>query len=192
MPRPPRVLVENGVYHVTARGNRGELVFPAPTDSRLFLELLARVCRRRGWACLSYCLMPNHFHLVLRTPKPDLSAGMQYLNGVYAQWFNERHGFKGHLFGGRFFSRLVEREEHALELARYVVLNPVRARLVPEPSEWPWSSYRACLARAPRPAWLATDWLEDLLDVEPDALARTFASFVRAAEATSTTAMSRV
>ena len=191
MPRPHRIVVENGIYHVTARGNRGQAVFLSPTDNRLFLELLARVCRRT-WSCLSYCLMPNHLHLVLRTPNADLSRGMQYLDGVYAQWFNERYGLRGHLFGGRFFSTLVEREEHALELARYVVLNPVRAKLAPHPEEWPWSSYGACVGLRPRPPWLSMGWLEDLLDSSPEELPRRFAAFVAAAETTSSSAMSGV
>jgi putative transposase len=103
--------------------------------------------------------MPNHYHVLVETPAPNLSAGMQRLNGHYAQWFNHLHGFSGHVFERRFFSRLVESTYDLLELARYVMLNPVRAGLCEEPSGWPWSSYRALVGEGPRASFLTTEWL---------------------------------
>jgi putative transposase len=105
-----------------------------------------------------YTQMGNHFHLVIETLEATLSTGMRQLNGVYAQWFNRRHGRVGHLFQGRFYSELVEREPHLLEVTRYVVLNPVRARMVAEPVDWPWSSYRATIGANTVPVWLDVDW----------------------------------
>jgi putative transposase len=111
------------------------------TDYRRFLLLLGQLAKELGWTCHVRCQMPNHFHLVLETPEPNLSAGMQRLNSRYAQWFNWRHGYKGHAFESRFYSGMIESNAHFLEVARYVVLNPVRARLCRHPREWPFSSY---------------------------------------------------
>src|SRR5205085_11255472 len=111
-------------------------IFGDDQDRRMFLGLLGVVLGRLGWRCSSYCLMPNHYHLVAETPQPDLSRGMQELNSRYASGFNWRYGLDGHLFQGRFRSIAVEGEEHFLELARYVVLNPVRAGLCSSPEEW--------------------------------------------------------
>jgi putative transposase len=159
MPRPPRLQLAGGIYHVTSRGNRKQPTFREGRDCEQFLVTLEAVVVRRKWLCHTYCLMPNHVHLVVETPNPDLSAGMQYLNGSYAQWFNRRHGFEGHLFQGRFHAVLVKSEWHLLELSRYVVLNPVRAKLVPDAGSWKWSSYRACVGEAPVPAFLTTEFV---------------------------------
>ena len=142
MARPPRILVPGGVYHVTGRGNRKQLIFRDDRDCEWFLAIAEEVSGRRSWEPLAYCLMPNHYHLVVQTPKPDLSLGMQRLNSRYAQAFNHRHDASGHLFQGRFHSVLVGHERHLLELARYLALNPVRAGLCDRPGEWRWSSYR--------------------------------------------------
>ncbi len=103
--------------------------------------------------------MPNHFHLMIQTPDADISAGMHRLNGGYAQWFNRRHEFDGHLFQSRFHSVLLESNWHLLELSRYIVLNPVCANICRDPAEFPWSSYRPFMALAPSPAFLTVDWL---------------------------------
>ena len=151
MPRPQRLQIAGGIYHVTARGNRRQEIFTDDRDRIRFLALLDQVAVRFGWSGHAYCLMPNHFHLVVETPGPTLSAGLQRLNGSYAQWFNWRHQKDGHLFQGRFHSVVVETDSHLLELSRYTVQNPVRARLCPSPIDWPWSSCRAILGLA-RPA----------------------------------------
>ena len=130
MARPLRLEYEGAVYHVTSRGNARDEIFLGDVDRAQFLETLGDAIRRHGWICHAYCLMTNHYHLLIETPEAGLSRGMQLLNGVYTQWFNRRHQRVGHLFQGRFKAVLVEKESHLLELARYVVLNPVRAGMV--------------------------------------------------------------
>jgi putative transposase len=147
MPRSHRIQVAGGVFHVTSRGNRRQDIFLHPTDYVGFLSLLDELARRRGWRGYGYCLLSNHYHLVVETPKPDLSAGMQWLNGRFAQTFNHRHAFDGHLFQGRFHSVPVESDWHLLELSRYLALNPVKAGLCSHPGHWRWSSYSAVVGR---------------------------------------------
>lgn len=159
MPRPLRILVAGGIYHVTARGNRRQEIFRDESDYGQFLAFLADVVARHGWTCHAYCLMPNHYHLVLETPKDDLSVGMHRLNSLYAMWFNYRHGLDGHLFQGRFHSVLLHSNWHLIELARYVALNPVRGGVCAHPSAWRWSSYRAMVGTARQPSFLAPTWL---------------------------------
>lgn len=179
VPRPPRSFVPHGVYHVTARGNRRQEIFLAEGDWIRFLNLLGRVAGEHRWSCLSYCLMPNHYHLVMETPNADLSAGMHRLNGRYARWFNERHGFNGHVFQSRFYAVLVESDAHLLELGRYLPLNPVRARLCRHPSAWPWSSYRALAGASRPPAFLHVDRLLGHFGADLERARRAFRLFVR-------------
>lgn len=120
----------------------------------MFLQFLGEAATRFGWSVTAYVLMTNHFHLVIQTPEPNLSRGMQWLNGTYAGWFNRRHGRSGHLFQGRFHAVLVERETYAAEVLRYVALNPVRAGLAERPETYRWSSYRATAGLDPAPDWL--------------------------------------
>lgn len=157
VPRPLRVNVPNGIYHVTSRGNRRQILFVNDLDRELFLGLLATVSALRRWKCHGYCLMPNHYHLVLQTPDADLSDGMQRLNGEYAQCFNYFHGTDGHLFQGRFHALLVESDWHLAELSRYLALNPVRAGLTTTAREWRWSSYAAIAEDRPSPPFVAVE-----------------------------------
>jgi REP element-mobilizing transposase RayT len=147
VPRPPRLQVAGGLYHVTARSNIGRIAFQDDAERAEFLAVLETGVARCGWSCRSYCLLSTHYHLLVATPEPDLSAGMQYVNGRYAQWANWYRSERSHLFEGRFRSVLVETESHALEAHRYIALNPVRAGLVRDPEEWPWSSLGAILGR---------------------------------------------
>ena len=180
MPRPPRICFPGAVYHITARGVDGAAIYRDAADRRLFLVLLALVVDGTGWRVYAYCLMGNHYHLLLETPRPNVSSGMQYLNGVYGQRFNRRHGRTGHLLGGRFHSALVERQSHLLEAARYVVLNPVRADLREHPAGWPWSSYRATAGTAPPPAFLDRRRLLKIFHADPNRAQRAYRSFVAA------------
>jgi putative transposase len=178
MARPPRAQVPGGIFHITARGNRRQEIFFDDRDRRRFLELLGAAVSRHGWRCHAYCLMPNHFHLMVETPAADLSAGMHLLNGRYAQWFNRSHEFEGHLFQSRFHSVLVVSTWHLLELSRYIVLNPVRARLCRDPADWRWSSYRASMALVPRPELLTVDWLLRQFGPDPESARPAFRRFV--------------
>jgi REP element-mobilizing transposase RayT len=156
MARPLRIDIEDGLYHVTSRGWERRVVVRDDRDRQRWLELLDRIATRCGWRVFAWVLMSNHFHLYLRTPQPNLSAGMHDLNGGYASFFNRRYRRCGALFQGRFKAVLVEDESHALELTRYVHLNPVRARIVERPEQYGWSSYQDYLGMRKAPAWL--DW----------------------------------
>ncbi|MCH8036411.1 MAG: transposase, partial [Proteobacteria bacterium] len=177
MSRPLRIEFPGALYHLTARGNARQDIYLDARDSRRFLGLLGEVCSRYAWRCFAYCLMTNHYHLVVETAHPNLAAGMRQLNGRYSQAFNHHHQREGHLFQGRYKAILVEREAYLLEVCRYVVLNPVRAGLARAPQAWRWSSYRATLAGA-GPAWLAAPALLGLFAPEPEAAARAYAAFV--------------
>lgn len=159
MSRPLRIEFPNALYHVTARGDRREDIFEDDEDRKLFLETLGEVIAQFNWVCYAWCLMDNHYHLLIQTPDGNLSKGMRQLNGVYTQASNRRHKRVGHLFQGRFKAILVDSDTYLLELSRYVVLNPVRARMVRKPGSWPWSSYRASVGLELAPDWLAVDGL---------------------------------
>lgn len=159
MARPLRIEFSGALYHVTTRGNAQQDVYCNDEDRLSFLGLLEKAIERYHWHCHAYCLMSNHYHLLIETQQPTLSKGMKYINGVYTQQFNKRHKRVGHVFQGRFKSILVESEAYLLELARYVVLNPVRANMVRSAKDWPWSSYRATAGmKEPHPC-LETDWV---------------------------------
>lgn len=158
MARPLRLEFEGAVYHLTTRGSERSAIFRGDRDRDQFLEMLGRIVEEERWTLHGYCLMGNHYHLLLETPLGNLSAGMRNLNGRFTQWFNLRHRRTGHLLEGRFKGILVEKEAHLLELARYLVLNPVRARMAKHPGEWPWSNYRATAGLLAPPSWLEVDW----------------------------------
>jgi REP element-mobilizing transposase RayT len=149
------------VYHVIARGNNKQRIFHGPGDWNAFLELVETAVERYAWIVYGYCLMHNHYHLLIETPRGNLSIGMRHLNGRYASGYNRRRDHVGHVFQGRFAAILVEKDSHLLETVRYIALNPVRTRepLCERPEEWPWSSYAATLGLAPSPPWLASDWV---------------------------------
>jgi REP element-mobilizing transposase RayT len=180
MARPLRLEHEGAVWHVTARGNERKNIFRSDADRLLFLALLAAAVKRCNWIVHVYTLMSNHFHLVIETPEKTLSRGMQWLDGQYARRFNKRHKRVGHLFQGRFYAQLVQKESHLLELTRYVVLNPVRAGMVERPEEYRWSSYRATVGLEAPPAWLTIDWVLGQFGSEPKAAAVRYAEFVDA------------
>jgi REP element-mobilizing transposase RayT len=156
MARPLRIEFPGAVYHVTSRGNERRSIFRCDRDRKAFLGFLASAIGRFGWSVTAWVLMSNHFHLVIQTPEPNLSRGMQWLNGSYAAWFNARHQRSGHLFQGRFKAILIEKESYFSEVLRYVVLNPVRAGIVNSPEAYRWSSYRATVGLDSAPEWLDT------------------------------------
>ena len=158
--RPLRVLYPGAVYHVTARGNERRNIFEDAGDYRQFLLQLELACSRYDWLCHGYCLMGNHYHLLVETPRANLPIGMRHLNGCHGQWFNRRWQRVGHLFQGRYKAHVVEKQPYLLELIRYLALNPTRTTppLAANPESYPWSSYRALLGLAPKPSWLTIDW----------------------------------
>lgn len=159
MVRPLRIELAGGLYHITSRGNKKEAIYISEEDREKFLSVLGDACAKYQWLCHSYCLMTNHYHLLIETPLGNLSKGMRYLNSVYTQKFNRSHNRIGHVLQGRYKSILVEKDSYLLELSRYIVLNPVRAGMVQKPDEWPWSSYLAISGKVPVPSWLKVDWL---------------------------------
>jgi len=159
MARPLRIEFAGAIYHVTSRGDRQEDIYVDDSDRRTWLEVLQSVCGRFNWVIHAYCQMTNHYHLIVETPDGNLSRGMRQLNGVYTQRFNQHYGVSGHLFQGRYKAILVQQESYLLELSRYVILNPLRARMVDTLDEWPWSSYLAMTGVSSAPNWLDVDWL---------------------------------
>jgi putative transposase len=161
MARPLRIEYPGAVYHVTSRGNEKKPIFKDDQDRENFLNSLQHVNKRYHWICHAYCLMTNHYHLMIETPDGNLSLGMRQLNGVYTQLFNKRHGRTGHLFQGRYKAILIQKDSHLLEVSRYVVLNPVRARMAAKPDDWKWSSYLATAGRTTPHPGLTVDWVLD-------------------------------
>jgi putative transposase len=159
MSRPLRLEFAGALYHITSRGNGRNLIYLQDDDFELFLQILANVCERYNWLVHAYCLMSNHYHLLVETPDANLSQGMRQLNGVFTQSMNRKHHRVGHLFQGRYKAILVDKDAYLLELCRYIVLNPVRANMLNSPEEWPWSSWHCMLGNVESPAWLSTDTL---------------------------------
>ena len=178
MARPLRLEFAGALYHVTSRGDGREPIFLDDADRHLFLGVLAEVVGDFNWAVHAYCLMGNHYHLLIETPDGNLSKGMRQLNGMYTQRFNRKRQRVGHVFQGRFKAILVQKESYLLELARYVVLNPVRARMVRRAEQWPWSSYQATAGLSEVPPWLHADWLLSAFSSRRKQATTAYASFV--------------
>jgi len=178
MPRRPRAQIPGGIYHLMNRGVRGEPLYTDDQECLHFLWLLAEACTRYKWLLRTYCLMSNHYHLLITTVEPTLSRGMQWLNGCYAQWFNWRNSHLGHAFFRRFHSVDIESDAQLADAARYIVLNPVRAGLCATPADWRWSSYGAMVGSEPTPPFLACDWLLEQFGVDRAQAQANFAAFV--------------
>ena len=159
MSRPLRIEYAGALYHVTSRGDGQKEIYLDDKDRREFLTILGRVCERFNWMVHAYCLMSNHYHILVETPEGNLSQGMRQLNGVYTQSFNKNHKRVGHVYQGRYKAIIVQKDSYLLELSRYVVLNPVRARMVRSVVDWPWSSYRSTCGMTPPYEWQDTDWV---------------------------------
>ena len=178
MGRAIRIEFTGALYHVTSRGDRREDIYEDDADRRRFLELLGYVCETYNWVCHSYCLMSNHYHLVVETVEGNLSKGMRHLNGLYSQTYNRRHQKVGHVFQGRYKAILVEKESYLLELCRYVELNPVRAHMVHRAGDWPWSSYQAMAGDVTSPSWLATDFILSYFAAKKGVAIKAYIKFV--------------
>lgn len=158
MARPPRIEYPGAVYYVTSRAGGGRKVFRSPGDPLDWLNILGNICHRYNWVIKSYCLMPDHYHLVVRTDQPTLSIGMRQLNGIYTQNYNERYSTAGKLFKGRFRSVHVQEDFYLEELVKYVLDSPLRAGFTKFPFQYKWSSCRFLKDAENRPDWLSTDW----------------------------------
>ena len=155
-------------------------IFEDDGDRTGFLQIAEEAIERFHWRCYAFCLMDNHYHLLLETIDGNLSAGMRHINGVYTQHFNRTHHRVGHLFQGRFKSILVDRDAYLLELCRYIVLNPVRAGMIEWPEDYTWSSCRATAGLSPEPPFLHSDWILAQLAGERGEARRRYRGFVRA------------
>jgi putative transposase len=184
LPRPLRAQEEDGIYHLVSRGVRKLPIYTDAASRHRFLSLLDLVTGKYSWELHTYCLMTNHYHLLVTTLEPTLSAGMQYLVSNYAQWFDWRHGFEGHVFERRFFSRGITTDRDLLSTARYILLNPVRAGICDTAGEWNWSSYHATAGTTPTTTGpRLSDWTLDYFGRRNSAEARgRFADFIRAGE----------
>ena len=180
MARPLRLELAGGLYHVTLRGDRREAIFLDDADRLVWLEVFAQTCKRFNWVCHAWCLMDNHYHIVVETIEGNLAQGMRHLNGVYTQTFNRTHKRVGHVFQGRYKAIIVEKDGYLLELARYVVLNPLRAGMVKVITDWHWSSYAAMLGIQAKPEWLQSDWILGQFSSQRRRAINLYIDFVRA------------
>jgi REP element-mobilizing transposase RayT len=157
MNRPLRIELDNSLYHITARGDRRDNIYRSDNDRLTWLSLLGETCERFNFSVSSYCQMTNHFHILLETRNGELGRGMCHLNGKYSRYFNRTHGLVGHVFQGRYKAILCQTELYQHELSRYIELNPVRAKVVSHPLDWPWSSFAAKMGLVDSPIWLRSD-----------------------------------
>lgn len=178
MPRQPRVQFPGAFYHVMSRGNNKQDIFLSTDDRFDFLDKLAKVVDIFSWVCHAYCLMENHYHLLINTPLANLSEGMHCLNSAYCNGFNRKYGRVGHVMQGRFQSPLVKNDGHLLELSRYIALNPVRSSFVREPGQWRWSSYKAMIGLVPVPRFLEVNYILDFFSEDPSRAREAYTHFV--------------
>ena len=179
MTRPLRLEYPGAVYHVTARGNRQAGIFSDDADRRAWLGILGLACDRFNFSVHAYCQMTNHYHLLVETIDGGLGRGMRHLNGVYSQNINRRHALSGHLFQGRYHAVLVQKDSHLLELARYIILNPVRAGMVDRLEDWRWSSYHATVGTMHHGEWFDRMWLVEQFGASSVSAAQAYRRFVR-------------
>lgn len=179
MPRSPRVVELGGIYHATPRGNDGRPIFLEDADRVQFLLRLERVARKYRWVVYGYCLMTNHVHLLIQVPDGGLSEGMRELLGSYARWWNLEHGRYGHLFRNRFDAEAVISDRHLVATARYIDLNPIRAKMRNRPEQYPWSSYRAHVGLQHPLRFLANSRFLELFGSTPDTARKAYRRFVR-------------
>lgn len=171
--RALRIQIPGAWYHVLSRGNARQHVFLEPADFARFQDLLGETCVRFEWQCPTHCLMPNHYHLLVRTEHPNLSAGMRHLNGVFTQRYNTAHARVGHVFQGRFKALLIQDERYLVTLMRYIIVNPVKAGLVEHPRAWPWGAYRWVTGAVTAPGWASPEPLWRKLAIGRDDAPRT-------------------
>jgi len=179
MARPIRIEYAGALYHVTSRGNRRDDIFVDDGDRLIWLDVFAHVCKRFNWRCHAWCLMDNHYHIVIETVEGNLSQGMRHLNGVFTQKINRKHNRVGHVFQGRFKAILVQKERYLLELTRYVVLNPIRAGMVSNLLDWRWSNYLAMIGDVECSDWLEKSWILRHFGRSPKIAVANYKNFIR-------------
>ena len=180
MARPLRIAFDGAFYHVTSRGNERKAVFKSKRDREKFLEYLETATERYGAVIHAYCLMDNHYHLLIETPAGNLSQIMRHINGAYTTYFNVKRARRGHLFQGRYKAILVEKDEYAKELSRYIHLNPVRAKKVEAPEDYPWTSYGFYIGKKTSPEWLHRDFILGYFGKKKSASQSGYRKFVEA------------
>ncbi|MFH0928218.1 MAG: transposase [bacterium] len=178
MARSLRIEYPGALYHIVARGNAKGDIFISDNDREYFIKQISLAVNEYKIDCFAYCLMNNHYHLLIQTRSPNLSSSLRRLNSVYAQYFNRVHKRVGHLFQGRFKAILVQKESYLLELCRYIVLNPVRARLVDDPAKWPWSSYAATAGLIKCPEWLSASFVREQFAKRPEKAMELYKEFL--------------
>ena len=178
MSRHIRIEYPGAIYHITSRGNARESVYLCDKDRQIFLDILSDTVEDHNLTLHSYCLMDNHYHLLVETPDGNLSRAMRQLNGIYTQRFNWRYKRCGHVFQGRYKSVLVERDSYLLELCRYIALNPVRARIVKLPEDYMWSSHRAVAGLEEPLRCLSLTWILSNFSTDSSNAAAMYQKFV--------------
>ena len=180
MARPLRIEYAGALYHVTSRGDRREDIYHDDEDRLIWLQVFSQVCSRFNWRCHAWCLMDNHYHILIETIEGNLSQGMRQLNGVYTQKSNRKHSRVGHVFQGRYKAIVVQKDSYLLELVRYIVLNPVLAKMVNGLNDWPWSSYSSMVGESESPEWLEADWILSTFAEKRQVAIAKYIDFVRA------------
>jgi len=179
MSRPLRIAYPNAWYHVMNRGRRSESIFSDNQDYEYFIDLLIETSELWNVHIAAYCLMKNHYHLLLQTPEGNISRCMRHLNGIYTQQFNRRHGYDGPIFRGRYKSILVSDDNYLLQLVRYIHKNPVKAGIVESIKEYPWSSYRGYLSFAKKWNWLFKDHIFEMITSKKQGRLKDFIAFMK-------------
>ncbi len=178
MTRPLRIEFPGAFYHVTSRGNERKDIFKSLQDREKFLFYLESATKRYGAAIHVYCLMDNHYHIFIETPLGNLSKIIQHINGAYTNYYNKKHERSGHLFQGRYKAILVEADEHAKELSKYIHLNPVHAGIVNTPEEYKWSSFRYYISKGKAHKWLKRDLILNTFNGKQETAMRMYEEFV--------------
>ncbi len=178
MARPLRIQYPGAFYHITSRGNERKAIFKSKRDRTKFLSYLESASERYDAVIHAYCLMENHYHLLLETPRSNLSQILHHINGAYTTYFNVKRNRAGHLFQGRYKAILVEKDAYCQELTRYIHLNPVRARVAERPAEYTWSSYRYFIGLKESPRWLKDDSILGYFDKDRKIAQRLYRNFV--------------
>ena len=180
MARPLRITYPGAFYHVTSRGNERKAVFKSKRDREKFLEYLESATQRYDARIHTYCLMDTHYHLLLETPSGNLSQIMRHINGAYTTYFNVKRDRSGHLFQGRYKAILVDIDEYAKELSRYIHLNPVRAQMVETPEDYDWSSYKFYIGKQRSAKWLCRDFILGYFGRKVSSAEKMYQDFVNA------------